>query len=150
MKDIDRLLKNIQSINIDSILYEIWGIGMVQDYIIELNTEGEATSQLYMLGEDSDGNKLGQYSNYTKIVKGSKGQKTDFITLKDTGDFYNTFRVIAKSKGFEIVANPVKDNDNLFDEFGENIVGLNKKNQELLIEFIMPLFLERLEKRILQ
>jgi len=35
-----------------------------------------------------------------------------------------------------MTANPVKDNSNLFDDFGENIVGLTKENLQIVIDAI--------------
>jgi len=85
--------------------------------IIDLNT----IDQLYNEGIDSLGNSLGEYSAYTKSIKGAKGQRTDHITLKDTGEFYNSFRVILSGNKLQIVANPIKEDTNLFREFGIDI-----------------------------
>ena len=57
--------------------------------IIDLNTE----EQLYSQGVDSKGVQLGEYSIYTKGLKQNKGQRTDHITLKDTGEFYKSFSI---------------------------------------------------------
>ena len=105
---------------------------MCKDYIIELNTEGEKTSQLFELGVDSQGNRLGDYSGFTKNIKASKGQRIDHITLKDTGEFYKSFKVTPNKKGFRITANPNKDDSNLFDDFGVDIVGYKENVFKLL------------------
>ena len=63
--------------------------------VISLNTEGEPTSQLYELGEDSLGKALqgktilkgGEYTPFTKSIKQEKGQRFDNPTLKDSGAF---------------------------------------------------------------
>ena len=150
MKDFDRLLGNIQKLDLNDIFLSMWRRNDVQDYIIELNTEGEKTSQLFELGVDSQGNRLGDYSGFTKNIKASKGQRIDHITLKDTGEFYKSFKVTPNKKGFRISANPNKEDNNLFDDFGIDIVGLTKENVKLLLDFIEPMFSKEFEKRLFQ
>jgi hypothetical protein len=150
MKDVERLLNNVNKLDINDIFYSLWSDNKVQNYIIDLNTEGEQTSQLYNLGIDAEGNSLGDYSPYTIQFKVDKGQRFDHITLKDTGDFYETFKVKPNKKGFELIANPNKDDDNLFEIYGKEIVGLTKDNQKLLIGFIESDFSKELEKRLFQ
>jgi len=154
MKDFERLLKNVNNLDLNDIFLSMWKRNDVQDTIIELNTEGEPTSQLYELGIDSLGNTLGKYApstiQGTSNFKGKaeKGQRFDHITLKDTGEFYKSFKVIPNSKGFMITANPNKDDSNLFEDFGVNIVGLTKSNVLVLLDFIEPLFSKEFEKRL--
>ena len=150
MQDFERLLKNINNLNINDIFFELWSDNRVQNYIIDLNTEGKPTSQLYELGVDSLGNSLGEYSPFTIPFKVEKGQRFDHITLKDTGDFYESFIVTPLKTGFKIDANPIKDDDNLFDLFGKDIVGLTEENQERLVAFIEADFNKKLEERLFQ
>lgn len=152
MKDLERLLKNINKLDIDDIFYNLWKNNKVQNYIIDLNTEGEPTSQLYELGQDSLGRELGNYSPYTVERKlfGSGDNRVDHITLKDTGEFYESFVVRPNKKGFKITANPNKDDDNLFQIYGKEIVGLSEDNENLLLAFIEKDFEEELEKRLFQ
>jgi len=150
MNDFKRLLDNVNKLNINDIFFSLWKDNRVQNYIIDLNTEGEQTSQLYNLGIDSEGNSLGTYSPYTIQFKIEKGQRFDHVTLKDTGDFYETFKVKPSKKGFEIIANPNKDDDNLFEIYGKEIVGLTKDNKKLLLAFVEEDFNKELEKRLFQ
>jgi len=62
MNDFERLLSSIRKFNVDEILREVWRNPRVQNFIIELNTEGKPTSQLFEKGEDSLGVSLGEYS----------------------------------------------------------------------------------------
>lgn len=148
MKDFERLLNNLNKLDINDIFFSLWKDNKVQNFIIELNTEGKPTSQLYELGVDSKGDSLGEYSPYTIQFKVDKGQRFDHVTLKDTGDFYETFNVKPNKKGFEIVANPNKDDDNLFEVYGKEIVGLTDDNQKILLAFIETDFNKELEKRM--
>lgn len=92
--------------------------------IVHYNT----IDQLYNEGIDSDGRSLGEYSPYTKEIKQKNGQPFDRITLKDTGAFYDSFKVIQTQDGLLIVANSIKEDTNLRDEFGNEIVGLTDEN----------------------
>lgn len=154
MDDFKRLELQIKRFNVDSILRVVWSNPRVKEFIIELNTEGQPTSQLFEKGEDSLGDSLGEYAPST--IEGtasfegkiSKGQRFDHITLKDTGDFYDTWVVIPFLKGFRMKANPVKEDSNLFDDFGEDIVGLNEENLLILCAFIKPFFIAEAKKRL--
>ncbi len=150
MEWVRRLEKNLKDLDIDDIFLDIWKDNKVQNYIIDLNTEGEQTSQLYELGEDSKGRSLGNYSPVTIDFKlfGSGDSRIDHITLKDTGEFYESFIVRPKKKGFTIEANPNKDGDNLFSIYGKDIVGLNDDNKELLMAFVAEDFNKELLKRV--
>ena len=55
MNDFEGLLSKIRKFNVDSILREVWRNPRVQNFIIDLNTEGKPTSQLFEKGEDSLG-----------------------------------------------------------------------------------------------
>jgi len=150
MKDFERLLNNVNKFDLNDVLYTLWNDNKVQNYIIELNTEGQPTSQLYNLGVDSLGETLGEYSDYTIQFKIEDGQRFDHITLKDTGDFYETFKVKPSKKGFQIIANPVKEDNNLFDEYGKDITGLTEDNKTLLLAFVKEDFNKEIEKRLFQ
>lgn len=117
----------------------------VQDAIIKLNT----TMQLYDVGENSLGVKLsaigGGYSPYTKQIKLSKGLPIDRITLKDTGEFYASFKINILANGdFEIIADPKKDDDNLYNRWGDEIVGLQSKNLAKVLAFIEAEIMDKL------
>lgn len=96
----------------------------LKSYIIELNQE-----QLYDQGADSNGNPLEPYSRLTMQIKKRKGQRFDRTTLKDTGKFYKSFRIIVESDGFVITADGQKETGNLFDRYGVDILGLNSVNK---------------------
>jgi len=147
MSDFDVLLQKFRRFNLDRILRAVWANPRVQNFIIELNTEGQPTSQLFQKGEDSTGVSLGEYTPFTKAIKVEKGQRIDHITLKDTGDFYETFFVTPFINGFSINADGNKGGgDNLFDDFGNEILGLSEENKIILCEFIRPFFITEATK----
>jgi hypothetical protein len=142
------VLKHIISLDVDEIAFQIAQQQPLQDLVIELNTE----SQLFDKGEDSTGRTLesigGSYSPFTVKVKQAKGQPTNRVTLFDTGDFYASFVVKPYRGGFEIDANPQKDDTNLFDEWGEEIVGLNEENLQIIINFFKDAVLEQVNRNL--
>lgn len=142
MNDFDVLLKKVKRFDVDKVLREVWRNPRVQNFIIELNTEGQSTSQLFAKGEDIFGVSLGDYSPFTIQLKVEKGQRTDHITLKDTGDFYETFTVFPLLKGFRLEAKGDKpDGESVFDNFEESrVVGLSENNLIILSVFIQPFF----------
>ncbi len=142
------LINGLLSLDVDAIALEISKTNQFKRLVIELNTEGEATSQLYELGEDSTGKSLGKYTPFTISEKRKKGQPTDRVTLKDTGEFYSSFEVKPFFGGFIIDANPIKDDTNLFKRYGEDIIGLNDENLELIIKYYLDAFQFELQKRL--
>ena len=113
----------------------------ILEFVVRLNTEGEINSQLFELGVDSKGTRLedvgGEYSAFTIEEKLSKGQPIDRITLKDSGGFYKTWKVKADRTGFVFDVDPMKDDTNLFNEWGEDIVGLMPENLRLVTRLIL-------------
>lgn len=120
--------------------------------VIDLNTK----SQLYTDGIDSNGIKLSEYtrnngySNYTKAIKEEKGQPTDRITLNDTGKFYKSFRIVFFDNSLQIVANPIKDDTNLFNEWGIDIVGLTEENMNIVISYAKIILLPYIKQQLLK
>jgi len=145
MNGFEKLNQKFRKFDVDRILREVWKNSKVQQKIIELNTK----DQLFEKGEDSLGVSLGNYSPFTIQIKVSKGQRIDHITLNDTGEFYNSFKILPKIKGFDIEANGDKGGgDNLFDDFGQDIVGLNEENLLILCAFIRPFFIAEAKKAL--
>ena len=101
--------------------------------VVELNTEG----QLFELGQDESGALLenigGDYATKTKLYKRQQGQPIDRVTLKDTGEFYRSFRAEVQYNGDIIItANTIKEGEDLQQRWGKGILGLNKQSKEKL------------------
>lgn len=121
------------------LLYELFLDPEFTDLIIRLNTEGEQTSQL-IYGVDSKGKQLdeigGEYSPYTVMLKKEKGQITDHVTLKDTGEFYRSFKTYWDKSEIVITADTIKEGgDNLITRWGQDIIGLDEQNIGVLREY---------------
>lgn len=147
-----RKLEAILAFDIDELALELAQTQQFKTLVIKLNTEGLPTSQLFILGEDSTGKKLdligGEYSPFTVEEKKKKGQPTDRITLKDTGDFYATFKVIPFKGGFRIEANTIKDGDDLEKDWGNEIIGLNDGNLKIIIDLYKEFILDKVKTAI--
>ena len=128
VRRIDRVINLDQDVIISNILKD----AEFQRFIIDLNTE----EQLFEKGIDSLGASLGDYSDFTKVVKGIKGQRIDHITLEDTGDFYKSFAIKVQNGGFLIVADGQKEDTNLLEEYGKEVLGLTDENLQIVIDAI--------------
>jgi hypothetical protein len=137
-------LQSVADLELNEVAFKIASEKEVKDLVIRLNTK----DQLFGLGEDSLGDSLGVYSPFTVEEKKKKGQPTNRITLKDTGEFYSSFNVVPYRGGFTIKANPIKEDSNLFDDFGADIVGLNENNLSILREVYKEKTLEVLKEKL--
>lgn len=112
--------------------------------IIELNR----SLQLYQKGIDSEGSKLQKYSKITVQFKRQKNQLFKHTTLKDTGMFYNGFRIIVKNNILYITSTNDKTDD-LMSKYGRNIFGLTNENKVTMFnEIITPDLCDYLNKLI--
>ncbi len=145
-------LNAISAINAKDLFRELFNDKEFTDLIVRLNTEGEQTSQLWN-GFDSEGLKLSDWHPYAHNTiigvpgkyqgKIDKGQPFDRVTLKDTGDFYKSFKTYWSGLGdgsIVITANPYKTDDsgettNLIEEWGKDIIGLDEQNIGVLRDF---------------
>lgn len=116
------------------------------DKIVELNVE-----QLYEYGINSLGISIdtyAPYSPYTIRVKNEKGQPTDRVTLRDTGDFHKSFEVVVGPVDFYITATDYKTQD-LIDKYGAKIFGLTEENrQEVAVKYVLPVVTEEIKREI--
>ena len=110
----------------------------IQKFITDLNTK----VQLFDQGEDSNEIQLsaigGIYTESTIRLSRTPKQNRSHINLKDTGDFYKTFEVTVKpNANFTITADTIKSGQDLEDRWGDNIVGLQKENVDLVMERLL-------------
>jgi len=131
MGDIGKTINKFLRLDFTKEIVKILNSSKVRKKVIYMQQQ-----RLYETGKDSTGESLGSYSPFTVIIKQSKGQRTDHITLRDTGDFYKSMTFHATETELVFDADAQKDDDNLFDDFGIDILGLTEKNKEKLIELI--------------
>jgi hypothetical protein len=130
---LDRLFSALDNLTED----KIWFFAVdkdVQDEIIRINTE----DQLEEEGIDSLGRKLGDYAPSTIAYKRRKGQRYDHVTLKDEGDFYNSFNVKVNVNEIIIDADDSsKYNKPLFEVWGVDVLGLTDDNMNYIKQMIL-------------
>ena len=117
----------------------------LEEVIVDMNT-----SQLYEKGIGSNEVELPTpYAPFTIQYKRTEGQPVDRITLKDSGDFHNSFYVKYEKEQFSLWATDGKT-EQLVKEWGRYIFGLTKENLKLLIEKdVKPQLLELIRKSLL-
>lgn len=147
MRALEALANRIKAITVLEVLKHLSENKQFTDLIIELNTR----KQLFDRGIDSTGRQLsdvgGNYSPYTLQLHPEKIE--DKITLFDTGDFYESFRVFYSSGDFVISADTIKDTSNLIEDWGANILGLTNESLSLLREKAKEIIIPYVRKKIL-
>jgi hypothetical protein len=132
LESIIKTFDNIINLDQDLIIENILKDKDFQRFIIDLNTE----EQLFEKGIDSLGASLGEYSDFTKAVKRIKGDRIDHITLLDTEEFYKSFAIKVQNGGFLIIADGQKEDTNLLERYGKEILGLTDENLQIVIDAI--------------
>ena len=101
------------------------------------------------LGKENTGNDITpQYAPLTIQIKREKGQPTSRVTLKDEGDFHDSFFVVINAKSFAIYARDDKT-EKLERKYGKEIFGLDDQNLQDLIDLIKPDFISEFRKQVL-
>lgn len=114
--------------------------------ILDLNIE----DQLFQKGIDSDGQAITPgYTPLTISIKRQKGQPTDRVTLRDTGDFHRSFQISYGNDAFGIFATDPKS-QKLEKKYGREIFGLTDESLQESIDLTKPDIHQRSGKIIFQ
>ena len=98
------------------------------------------------IGVRADGTEITPtYSDLTIELKEQKGQPSDRVTLRDTGDFWDDMFVQINAEDFEMSSANEKT-QKLEKKYGKKIFGLTKESRRE--EFIPLYFLPELQNRI--
>ena len=115
--------------------------------ICDMNAKG----QLYEKGVNTYGVPILDYMPYTPYtieVKTIKGQPADRVTLRDTGEFHESFYVEATDTQFVVKAHDWKT-EKLIRKYGREILGLTRENlDELIKKYIYPELLDKAKETI--
>ena len=119
-----------------------------------LNWIEDANRKQLLTGKNSFDVKLsdigGGYSDLTLQLNPNK--QRDVVNLLDTSEFYASITATVDSSLLQIDADPIKTDDNgkdtnLYDRWGEDIIGLNEENLQELIDTLKDkLIIEILKK----
>jgi hypothetical protein len=142
------------NVNFTEIFNDIFRAGNIQRWVI-------ATIQrrLEGTGKTADGTQLktdkatagNYYADYTIDIKDYLGQTFSHVTLKDSGDFYNSMRYVMIELGFEVEASFMKKNGHMQKnftnqygsqaEFEADVLSLSDNEIEFMMQnFINPKF----------
>ena len=116
----------------------------IKDLITHLNT----IEQLQKDRIDSLGAHLGVYSAVTEVITKGRKKAGEFINLDDTGAFYDSWKVQVKEDRIIIDANPFKEDTNLFDEYGLDVLGLTDDNLQIFINEAQKLYIQFIRKHL--
>ncbi len=152
------LVENGRALTINRALFFVFSDDQIQDFVLELNTGGGIFArgikgQLFS-GIDSTGNELadigGDYSPITIQEKQFKGLPTDRITLFDEGDFYSSFRIDVSKESISILANTIKEDVDLQNRWGDELLGLTDESRSKLLNEIIPIIIDYIKEQILR
>ena len=141
MEAITNLIENLTKykVNINEYMEDI--TRSIEDEIKEINVH-----QQYDLGQDRYGYAITpEYSESTIRYKRRKGQPTDRVTLQDTGQYHDTFKIRYEAEGFELYANDWKAGF-LDKKYGKEIYGLqDEAARELADQVYQPRMIQKLK-----
>lgn len=116
--------------NKDSIVLGL--VKVHESEVIDFVTEDQLLNQ----GIDATGKPIvPKYRSYTVFVKGLRGQITDHVTLKDTGDYHDSHYLTFGADEFDIDARDYKKGK-LTAKYGTDILGLTPQNVDNTAELI--------------
>lgn len=101
--------------------------------------------QLFNQGVDENGVVIGTYSEATEMMNPLK-QAGEHYTLFDTGEFYESMFIVVLKDSIVVDADPIKidengETTNLFNEYGEGIIGLTDENKTRLAQELVERFI---------
>lgn len=125
----------------------------IEDLIIELVDEQKAIelNSLEQLAKGKDANAdpiAPKYTPFTVRIKRAKGQPTDKVTLFDTGDFYEGFKVVKSDDEFYLTSTDEKT-EKIKAKYGEDIFGLTEESKDILNKELLPELLKAFRKSVL-
>jgi len=96
------------------------------------------TSEQLDKGFDGEGNPIKPpYTAFTRAIKRKKGQPTNRVTLKDTGDFHGAMMILYGPEEFRLINTDWKA-QKLRTKYGTDILGLNETSMDDLAGRIKP------------
>ena len=139
-------LRNAKKLNAGKIWLKVFKQADVQRYIIDVllqdnQLKKHVTGLNAPITDKITGSQV--YSFYTEVITNGRKKAGERYNLFDTGEFYNSMKVILGANYFEIEADPIKENDNLYAKFGEEIVWLNEDSKSKLAQFLIPKYIEQ-------
>ena len=153
MWNLEAIAKRVLKLNENDALKVVTQNKSIQFNAIRLNRQ----VQLYQQGVDVDGKKMQSYkaqgsnvySNYTIRLKEEKGQVTDRVTMRDTGKLYSTFDTKVVKGELILMADTIKEGEDLQDSFGQ-FIGLDTESKNELVVLAKPIVQQYVKGKIFQ
>lgn len=142
---LEDILQNTLSLDVGEAMRFAYKSDALKLFTVDLNR----IEQLFKKGIDSKGKSLGFYSPFTIRRKKAEGLPYDHITLLDTRVFYQSFVLKPKQNYLEFDADPIKDETNLFEKYGVDVLGLTDNSIEKLAPRLATKFATYARKKIL-
>ena len=134
MRTINNFLQAALQINLPVLAVDAM-LAKKQDYI------DHQQDQMFE-GIKSDGKSITPpYAPLTILIKESKGDPYDRVTLKDTGNFYNAIFIDKRSDGFLIDSKDSKANE-LQEKYSDEIFGLADLRKQDYTDIVKPVFVQ--------
>ena len=131
-----RVLDNIIALDENQLINEVLSVREFQEFIIDLNTEGQLREGVNSLGV-SLSSIGGLYSDRTitiSLKKGRPKKSKSLVDLHDEGDLYKSFRIVIKLKSFIIAADTDKGDTDLLQRYGKDVLGLTDEHLQIVID----------------
>lgn len=151
LEKVRRFLDSVIALDVDKIINQILSDKEFQQWMIELNTKG----QLFNQGINSLGVKLsdigGDYSPVTIEISKKKGRpkfSESHIDLHDTGKYYKTFKIVITKTEVNVISDPDKGDNNLYTDWGKDIVGWTDEHKQQIFDAIKERFLPVFKKQL--
>lgn len=140
-----KMLENGLTLSIEDAWFIAWDNAEFREWVLDLIR----INQLFDKGEDKDGNIIGVYSEYTEMLNPDKIAGTHY-TLKDTGYFFGSLFIDDWFSGERVTidGDGKKDDDDLFEKFGEGIIGINQENLSLVRQEIKKKFINYVKETL--
>jgi hypothetical protein len=140
------ILKKLKAIDINAELNIV--LKSLESQILAMNTD----DQLFKKGVTIEGVKIvPPYTPFTKAIKRRKGQPTNRVTTRDTGQYHKNFKVHFRKDEFYIdVIYQTNEGDiasKLRNKYGD-LEGLTDENVIRLSKMIQPLLIDAIKKRL--
>lgn len=121
---LQRLRNRIKSIPANTVAAVAETIANNPTFVADLNVEQLKTHGITALAKPVEP----PYAKITRSIKKMKGQPYNRVTLRDKGDFHDSFYVLIEGDGFRIDAKDEK-RDDLADKYTVWIFGLTKDSR---------------------
>lgn len=154
MNKLESLYNSVNTFDVKTIINEVLKLSEIQSELVKI-----IQVRLYDKGTTAEGEKLrtdfaksnnkklkgnlGFYSKNTESIKKGKDQPIDKVTLKDTGEFYESFKTTFKtdldvSADFRDIYDNFQDSFNSEKNFEEAILDISDEEKEILFDKMWP------------